>query len=338
MIQLTSETYRDLHAALGRRLDRVASRAGLAAALDALKEHQIGTGFIRDRLDEVERFVFPREDGSGQYFSAQFNPARARRFAGAGLSHPPPDRRRINNGCFLCGENIEWQQAGRQFGYDLPFCERRYTAWMNPFPLVPGHTVVATRKHVPQCWGGKSADLRAIVHDLLEMAAHLPGWIGFYNGEGAGASITGHLHYHFLPRPAGYGQMPLELALRNRDQDGLIEMHYPLTFGHWHGNVEQVQEELGPWLDNWLATAGASSDATANAIAIADPDSDRLDFYFIPRHKARSRAEGLNGVVGGFEALGEIVCATDEEKQLLDSGRINFDHIKKVLGQVSVAL
>ncbi len=338
MDQLSQQSWQQRQAMLKLELDLLAQAGGLGAALLGLAENQRESGFIRDRLDSVQRFVLPDPGHQRRYFSVQFNPARARRFAGAGLSLPPEGVESINHGCFLCARNIWWQQQGAELGYDLPIAGNRYTAWMNPFPLAPDHCVVAAREHIPQSWGGHSESLLTIIKDLLELSRELPGWIAFYNGEGAGASILGHLHYHLLPRPADYGPLPLELAIQHCDIDGLVENIYPLSFMHWHDQVGNLADSIRPWVVDWQARTGDPEQATANIIAITADDGARQDCFFIPRHKARSRAEGLAGVVGGFETLGEIVCSSAEDHKRLLDGEINFDTVANMLRQVSVAL
>ncbi|MFW5815562.1 MAG: DUF4922 domain-containing protein [Wenzhouxiangella sp.] len=336
MDQLNNRAYHDQWAALRARLDRIHAQAGLGAALHGLMDHQIQSGFIQDELGEIVRYRFPCPFQPGRSFSAQFNPARARRFRGAGRLDPTVPQ--VHDGCFLCVENIQWQHQGAEVGYDLGLAEGRYTAWMNPFPLLPCHSVIASRRHLPQHWQSPGAlSLAEIVKDLTGLSDQLPGWIGFYNGVGAGASIPHHLHFHFLPRPAGYEELPLEQAARERPQNERVDVHYPLSFMHWRGPKPAVLEQALAWIDRWQRGSGALADATANIIACTGFDGLSLDLYFIPRHQRRSRAEGLQGVVGSFEAMGEIVCSTAQEKQRLDSGQVDYPAIAAMLRQVSVA-
>ncbi|NDY94614.1 DUF4922 domain-containing protein [Wenzhouxiangella limi] len=336
MDQLNNRAYREEWKALKKRLDRTRNEAGLGAALHGLMVHQIESGFIQDELREIVRYRFPCPFEPARAFSAQFNPARARRFRGAGQTDPAAPR--VHDGCFLCVDNIQWQHQGTEVGYNLPFAEGRYTAWMNPFPLLPCHTVIASNRHRPQHWQSSGArSLAELVADLAELSQQLPGWIGFYNGVGAGASIPHHLHFHFLPRPPGYEEMPLEQAARERPQRDCVDSFYPLSFMHWSGSKSEVLQQALAWIEQWQLGSGALEDATANVIACTRFDNRGMDLYFIPRHQRRSRAEGLQGVVGSFEALGEIVCSTREEKQRLDSGQVDYPAVAGMLRQVSVA-
>ena len=339
MDQLNQRAYRELWGQLNERLEAIRALSGLEAALRTLMQDQVQSGFIQDELAEIIRYRFPCPFEPQRCFTAQFNPARARRFDGAGRNPSNPPAYSVHDSCFLCAENIRWQHQGAEVGYELPFANGRYTAWMNPFPLLPCHTVFASREHVPQHWKSAGApDLDELVADLTEMAQALPGWIGFYNGIGAGASIPHHLHFHFMPRAEGYEEMPLEAAARQRPGAECVDSLYPLTFLHWRGTRPEVIGQMQNWLNHWLQGSGAQDDATANLIACNRGDRDLLDLYFIPRHQRRSRAEGLRGVLGSFEAMGEIVCSTADERLRLDSGEVDYPAIAAMLRQVSVAL
>ena len=340
---LSKQAYDDGWGALQMHLRLVEQRAGLGAALLALREHQIQTGFIRDELEQLRRFRLQHPEEPERFFSAQYNPARARRFQGAGRSTHAAPHQAVNGGCFLCADNIWWQQFGTESGYHLGAVRGRYTAWMNPFPLIAGHSVIASREHMPQHWRVPGAlSLGALIKDVIEISALLPGWLIFYNGIGAGASIPHHLHVHAIPRDGTYAKMPLEVAAQNalegkngRSRPGKA-LDYPLGFVHWRGDTDGVRHRALIWADEWLRGAGAEADATANIIA--SYTGAELDLYFVPRHQRRSRAEGLAGVVGGFEALGEIVCSSDEDLENLENGRVDYFTIERMLAQVSVAL
>ncbi|NKI36547.1 DUF4922 domain-containing protein [Wenzhouxiangella sp. XN79A] len=323
---------------LDKRLRGLEREHGLGAALEALRRHQVEVGFIRDDLSEVVRHTFRAPDGSGARFSTQFNPARARRFAGAGIQQPPEGVVPVHDRCFLCAENIAWQQQGREIGYPIDGASMPYTAWMNPFPLAVGHAILATDEHQPQHWQEGGIDLATLVEDLLEFAHRLPGWILFYNGVGAGASIEAHLHYHALPRTPGLGPMPIERAADRHREGAVARGLYPMDFAHWRGTHAEVLARARPWLAEWQAHAGAAADATANLMATCAEDVERIDLYFVPRHRRRSRGEGLGGVIGAFETMGEIICSTPEERILIETGQVDYRTIHDLLAHVAVAL
>lgn len=332
---------------LRESLDRIHARTGLGAALEGLRLNQVETGFIQDDLSEVLRFVFASSDGSDAFLSAQYNPARARRFGGRGLRTPPLGARSINDGCFLCGENVEWQHRGAEIGYPVGGNNVPYTAWMNPFPLANGHAVLAADEHIHQHWAISGIGLGEIVRDLIDFSDRLPGWITFYNGAGAGASIESHLHFHVLPRAPGLPPMPIEQAAdrhrvaldRAATLNGAIARGlYPLEFAHWRGRREEIIGPVLNWLGEWQRHRGGDPDATANAMAVRHADGPEMDVFFVPRVRSRSRAEGLGGVIGAFETMGEIICSHPEEKHLLEGGDVDYEAIADLLRHVSVAL
>ena len=145
---------------------------GLSAALLELENHQRKSGLIVDDLREIQRFVFnhPTKDYS---FRVQLNPKRARRHDGTGISRPLQNETYLNSGCFLCRENIEWQQEGRQVGFEIKTQSGNYNALMNPFPLMPNHVVLASQDHIPQevkllSNNQQSKRLEELLEDLCE--------------------------------------------------------------------------------------------------------------------------------------------------------------------------
>ena len=308
---------------------------GLVAALSALHLQQLETGFIRDDLEGVRHYRFPGNRFGADHFRVQFNPARARRFGGVGPAVPPRGVDPVHHGCFLCADNIRWQSRGLELGYRLPAPHDHLKAWMNPFPLASGHLILASIAHEEQHWHGDADRLGQIVEELIEVVAELPGWLGFHNGVGAGASIPGHLHHHLMPCSAQQGAFPLEQSIAFFQRDGWAESVYPMGFLHWRGTPEVLKTRMKDWLPAWHSRVERA--ATANIIVLHRRDEDALDLVFVPRHPSRSRAEGLNGVIGAFEALGEIICSSPEELARIERGDISYDAIADMLSQVSIA-
>ncbi|AKS41128.1 DUF4922 domain-containing protein [Wenzhouxiangella marina] len=328
-------SYAERQAELQALLEQERAKGGLAAALMALYRQQLDCGFIRDPLDEVRRFSFEGRAYAADHFRVQFNPARARRFGGVGPARPPEGVEVINGGCFLCRENIRWQSRGLEMGYALPKPLDRYVAWMNPFPLAPAHCILASHRHEPQHWHGQGKELVQLAGELIDLVDQLPGWIGFYNGVGAGASIPGHLHHHLMPRPGGQAAFPMEQSFAAFGRDGWTSKVYPMAFMHWHGEVASLKTRLRPWLMAWHDRV--EREATANIIVLNPGEGEPLQVVFVPRHPARSRAEGLGGMVGAFEALGEIICSSPEEFDRIERGEIDYSTIAGMLSQVSIA-
>jgi hypothetical protein len=266
------------------------------------------------------------------------------RFKGALVTVPPDGAEVANDGCFLCRDNVRWQQQGAEMGYELDIDGLTYHAWMNPFPLMPCHVVVASTEHETQEWAYASEsgiDIGRLVNDLVSIASRTPGYVGFYNGVNAGASIAGHLHYQFFKRPEDLPAFPLEV--RSRDDLALpgacaLVTDYPLPVAKWSGASSAIGEAAVRWVEEWAErNSKRIRNLTANIIVSANLDGT-VTLYFVPRDRARSCGEGMSGLTGGLEVLGEIVFSTEQERQLIQSGAVDYFLLEKILHSVRTPL
>lgn len=328
---------------LNARLKALEHESGLVSALQELETYHQQSGFIRDKLRDVQRYTFHHPEHPGRFFRVQYNPRRAQRFAGNG--HASSNYTSLNNGCFLCRENILWQQQGTQIGYLIQNDGRSYLALSNPFPLLPAHVVLASTEHRPQEWGfhdahGLGADL--IIDDLVRFADRMPGHLGFYNGVGAGASIPAHLHYQFLRRPEGELEFPLEraaLTAQDFGDDPGVVTEYPLEAAVWRGSVDDVISRASRWVLEWAERNKSRLDQlTANIIATRRHGEDGVVLYFVPRDRGKTRPEGFPGLVGGLEVLGEIVMSTPEENVHLCEGTTDYFTLEAILASIHTPL
>ena len=320
-----------------------AEAGGLSAALAILEDHQRQCGFIQDDLQGVKRLVFQHPDNRALSFRAQLNPKRARRHGGAGVTTPPPGEERLNDGCFLCRENIRWQQSQRQIGFEITTTTDIYNAWMNPFPLLPNHVVVAARQHIPQAFKlfgdeQSSLSLGRILSDLCETAQRLPNHVGFYNGVGAGASIPEHLHFQFFQRVPEEPVFPLEqrsfMSLHGKGAPEII-VDYPISVARWRGELREIVSDAQGWVPKWADAHRADRDLlTCNFIAMGSAENDNVVLYFVPRRRDRQFWNGNKGIVGGLEVLGELVLASDDECALVENGVVDYGFIEHALAAV----
>ncbi|NNE84414.1 MAG: DUF4922 domain-containing protein [Alphaproteobacteria bacterium] len=330
---------------LNLRLRELESSAGLAAALHELETHHLNSGFIANSLHEIERRTFYHPHNSERYFRVQYNPRRALRFAGSdrnGTQMPVGEK-----GCFLCRDNIEWQQQGAQLGYRVETGERSYYALTNPFPILPSHIVIASTEHHTQDWRFRDEnglDIADLIDDLVRLADRMPGHLGFYNGVDGGASIPTHLHLQFVQRPDNATRFPLEVAARavggsaGTDGPSFVE-HYPLDVAVWVGAPDDVVARASRWLTHWSDRNRVRLDKlSANIIASRDIGAEELALYFVARDRAKPRAEGFSGLAGGLEVLGELVMSSADEKDRLDDGSIGYFDIEAALASLRVSL
>jgi hypothetical protein len=335
-------TYENIWAELNSRLREIeVGDGGLDGALRELECHQQETGFIKLSLSSVERHIFAHQEDSSRFFRIQYNPERTLRFSGSGISTPPPGFDIKNDGCFLCRDNIRWQHQGAEMGYEVHLGENSYYAWMNPFPLLPTHVVIATTEHTSQEWPvceEGNLDVAGLLNDLVELAVRMPGYIGFYNGVNAGASIPGHLHFQFFKRPEDEPEFPLECAARRHREDGrdgIFLEDYPLDVAMWTGAPEEVLAQSSGWIADWaIRNRKRINRLTANFIASSDSDGDTITLYFVPRDRSKAHGNGLSGLIGGLEVLGELVFSSGEDKALLDAGEVDFFSLEKTLACV----
>ncbi len=348
----------DKRSAVGQRNDlayevnRAALQAelgnlSLPSAVKCLHAQQMDAGQITDDLSQVRYFQCP---GPGEsYFIGQYNPTRAKRMHGSGRSNPPrgvETRKTPSTKCFLCTDNDRWQSRGVQLYYQIKLNGNTYNVLCNPFPFMPTHVTIAADEHEPQSWHRKITwegdKIHRLASDLYELAHQLPGFVCFYNGVGAGASIEDHFHFQAFKPNFSHGLFPLQkiaadLAARNNSQiigveSGtpvltIAEKDYPLTAFRVSGEREAVVNSTVDWIKRW--SKAVDEDASANITAIWE--NGALALYLIPRNRSYSRSIGLAGIVGGLEVLGEFIFCTEEENLLINAQKIDFDYMTLIL-------
>ena len=339
--------YHDTWQALNEELHGLVTRDGmLLNTVERLREHQLEQGFIRDDLGAVQHCRFPHPDDATRFLSVQFNPERANRLKVRVDAVPPQRGDAINSNCFLCATNIQWQHHGIEFGYEIELHNTHFHIWMNAYPLMLLHLVVASREHIPQAWnldkaGAGQFSLRQIVTNLAELSARMPGYVGFYNGDGAGTSVPEHFHYQFFKRRSADEVFPLEQARARAldDVESVIE-DYPVEGLRWEGSdAAVVIDRAAERIEHWLRTRiGLRPTLSANIFAMTDADGGRLRIYFVPRDKDLGHSPHMAGMIGSLEILGELVLTTRSEKHELDRGEVNYHSIARILADIRVPL
>jgi diadenosine tetraphosphate (Ap4A) HIT family hydrolase len=339
------QKYDDVWHDLNGRLELIRETEGLDGALRALERYHQDNGFVRDRAERIARFKFHHPQHPERFLRVQFNPRRALRRNGSGIKTPPPGIRVINNGCFLCRDNIAWQQQGAEVGYELDLDGQSCIAWMNPFPLLPTHVVLAPAAHITQEWSyheGGGQDVDDLLHTLVSMSAQLPGYVGFYNGVGAGASIPGHLHFHFSRRPEDDPRFPLESAaddfVAGKAEPGLVQ-DYPLDVAVWRGTGVALVTDAASWVARWAERNRSRLPAmSANFIVTTEPETGVTSVYFAPRWRNHVSNGVMSGLIGGLEVLGEFVYTVIDEKARLENGAVDYFSLEYILREIHTPL
>lgn len=339
--------YPDERDELNRELSMIERCDGnMLGAIERLREHQMDCGFIRDDLYAVQYFNFPHPADPSRFLSVQYNPTRMNRLKMRVGTVPPGRGDAVNDDCFLCMDNIEWQHCGMEMGYAVEVNGTPFTILMNAYPLMPVHLVVATGEHIPQCWDLGDAGIRQfpiedIISNLVTLARRLPGYIGFYNGDGAGTSVPAHFHYQFFRRRHDAERFPLELAPVRQVADLLSEVcDYPVDAMRWNGNNHvEIIARASAWINDWLMSHTVDRPTrSANIYVMTDDSGDYLRLYFVPRDKELCYSPRMTGMIGSLEILGELVLTTETEKHDLDRGIIDYRSIARVLGDIRVPL
>ena len=143
-------------------------------------------------------------DAEGISLLVQWNPAR---IVSTGARIDP--KTISERPCFLCNHNRPKEQ------HSLP-TERHYEILLNPYPILPGHLTIPTRRHQPQ-------SIFAHFSTMRRLAWQMPGHIIFYNGPECGASCPDHCHLQAGLR----GVVPIEKEWKQYETQ--LTKLYPLT-------------------------------------------------------------------------------------------------------------
>ena len=161
---------------------------------------------------QVKTKILPLDNGE---LRVQFNPSRMVS-TGAKIDNKTLRSR----ACFLCDNNRPQEQA------ELPILGSLQVL-VNPYPILPHHLTIPTRRHTPQRYVH-------FAHLIDKIAWQLPDMFVFYNGARCGASAPDHAHLQAGSR----GFVPLEKDWHLYENS--LERIYPST-----KNEEAELEEKG---------------------------------------------------------------------------------------------
>ncbi len=120
-------------------------------------------------------------------FHVQHNPSRIVS-TGASISKEAIAERP----CFLCEQNRPGTQMHK-------LIDGRYELLVNPFPILPMHFTIPTRRHQPQA-------IRTLFGEMMKLLNRYPALTVFYNGPQCGASAPDHAHL----QAGTTGMLPLQ--------------------------------------------------------------------------------------------------------------------------------
>lgn len=302
----------------------------------------------RERVEALHKNVQMRVLETEDYnLAVQYNPSR---IVSTGAK---VDKKEIKKRpCFLCDKNRPVEQIG------IPV-EGKYQVLINPFPILPYHLTLPTRRHVPQT-------LECLLPLFGKMAWQMPDFFVFYNGPHCGASAPDHAHLQ-----AGHrGVVPIErdwkfyetklekvFPLTPKEEAELDEMGYTSSQAgvyQLHGYacpafvVKGCQLETDYYLLRKLLSAQKS---VLGATGQAEPDvnilgwrqeggpgeGDQVVFVVFPRKKHRPECYHATGkqqfvISPGSIDMGGLIITPREEDYL----KLTPKQASAILSEVSI--
>ena len=199
--------------AMLERWNRPASQQDVLSFFD---EQMARWAEVKQRFEELASNIQTRELTTEDHtLAVQFNPRRIVSTAAK------VDKRNLRKRpCFLCDRNRPAEQIA------LPL-DGQYQVLVNPFPILPHHLTIPTRRH-------KLQQLSLLLSEMHRLAWTMPDFLFFYNGARCGASAPDHAHLQAGDR----GVVPLERDWKF--YENRLEKVYPLA-----GQEEAELEEHG---------------------------------------------------------------------------------------------
>jgi hypothetical protein len=250
------------------------SEPDFRSLVEGLAEQQLATWpMLRDAVAGLARVEYRSLRARGSEVLAQFNPQRivstAAKVDAATIKQRP---------CFLCAENLPPEERGIAFGAD-------FVALYNPFPVLPRHLVITSRRHIPQTIEGN-------FDTLLDLALDLGGeFFVVYNGAACGASAPDHLHFQACER----NSLPIIPEIETWERRGLANDSGVETFTLKDYRVNALiargndRAALTGWLDRALQrlseVTGAEAEPMINLIVMRN--GARWTVIVFPRGKHR---------------------------------------------------
>ncbi|HEY8459955.1 MAG TPA: DUF4922 domain-containing protein [Blastocatellia bacterium] len=250
------------------------SEPDFRSLVEALAGQQSATWpMLRDAVTGLQRVEYKRLRVKGSEVLAQFNPQRivstAARVDAAAIKQRP---------CFLCSENLPPEERGIEFGAD-------FVALYNPFPVLPRHLVVASRRHIPQTIDGDFGT-------LLDLALGLGGeFFVIYNGARCGASAPDHLHFQACER----GSLPIISEIETWEKRSLSNEYGVETFALKDYRLNALiargddRAALIEWFDGALRSLAEVTRAESEPMInlVVTRDVARWTVIIFPRSKHR---------------------------------------------------
>ena len=272
-------------------------------------------------LQKVKTHELQYEDFS---LAVQWNPARITS-TGAKIDAKTLEQRP----CFLCEANRPKEQVKK-------IIDERYELLVNPFPILPTHFTIPSRRHEPQ-------RIKGNFDEMMKIMREYPDYMVFYNGPKCGASAPDHAHF----QAGTSGLVPLQRSWQrlSRNLTPLVTIND--TEGIWQicdyvcfalvirSKTAETAEKLFERLYNVLPCRIGEPEPMMNILAWLRGD-DMLT-VIIPRAKHRPDCYSIEGDAkrlvspGALDMAGLIIAPREE-----DFNRLTAEEAVGILREVAI--
>ena len=228
----------------------------------------------RDRYRELSHVETRELNVGSSTFEVQFNPARICS-TGASITKEAVAARP----CFLCKKNRPQEQLTKAQDVD-------YELLVNPYPILPMHFTIPAHRHQPQ-------QIRGMYGEMIQLLAHYPELMVFYNGPLCGASAPDHAHLQagtsgILPLQKEWQRLSrnlTEVARRGDDATLSVIEDYPCAALVIRAHSRRASERMFATLYHALPKLPEQSEPMMNIVAW-HVDEEFISVVF-PRKKHR---------------------------------------------------
>ena len=279
----------------------------------------------RERYRELNHVETHELNVGTSTFEVQFNPARIRS-TGATITKEAVAARP----CFLCRKNRPQEQLTKVQDMD-------YELLVNPYPILPMHFTIPSRRHHPQ-------QIRGMYGEMIQLLIHYPELMVFYNGPLCGASAPDHAHLQagtsgILPLQKEWQRLSrnlTEVARRGDDATLSVVEDWPCSALVIRARNRRSSERMFATLYHALPTLADQSEPMMNIVAW-HVDDEFVSVVF-PRKKHRpdcyfkTGEEQLLISPGALDMAGYLITPRRE-----DFERINPEQAEAILKECALS-
>src|SRR5574344_389113 len=278
----------------------------------------------RQRYRDLQHVQTRELPSDGLTMTVQWNPARMVS-TGAKIDRQTLEKRP----CFLCEQNRPEQQMKMMVnnGYDL---------LVNPFPILPVHFTIPSKKHQPQ-------QIMRMYPEIFKLLTENPEMMIFYNGPKCGASAPDHAHLQagskgVIPLQKEWQRLSRNLTpvVDKGDGEGLFFVaDYPCAAFLIRSHSAETDGRLFHQLYHALPQREGETEPMMNIISWMQDDD--VVTVVLPRKKHRSDCyteEGAEQLIvspGALDMAGLIITPREE-----DFRKLTADKALAILKEVSM--